>query len=107
MGSSFQISVLTLCESEHESWSLVSGLCPLGSAGFEDSVESITRGDGVAAVLFPREGSSTEEALFRGCMAGVARWVSRPFLHLQDLETGFLKKGPKRCAPIMLEWRCA
>lgn len=47
----------------------------------------------MAAVLFPREGGSTEEALFRSCVGGGARWVRTPFLYLQDLETGFLRKG--------------
>ena len=54
----------------------VSGLCPLGSAGFEGSVKSITGGAGVAAVWFPGEGGPTEEAMFRGCMAGGAGGVS-------------------------------
>lgn len=67
----------------------VSGLCLLGSAGFEDDVKRRTRGVGVAAVFYPRGGGSTEEAVFRGCMAGGARWVRMSFLHLQGLETGF------------------
>lgn len=49
---------------------------PFCSAGFEEDSKSITKGVGISAVFFPRNGGSNEEAMFQSCMADGAKWVS-------------------------------